>query len=44
MFESWLFALCFIAGVVFIMWWIFAMLPEQVIAFKQWKRTRMGKT
>jgi hypothetical protein len=42
--EQWAFALLFIGGMVFIFWWIITMLPEQVIAFKEWRRTRMGKT
>jgi hypothetical protein len=43
-FESWMFAICFIGGMVFIFWWITAMLPEQLQGYYQWKQSRKGKT
>jgi hypothetical protein len=41
--EQWAFALLFIGAMVFIFWWILTMLPEQLQAYHQWKRTRKEK-
>jgi hypothetical protein len=42
-FEYWMARILMGAALGFVMWWIFAMLPDEVQAYYNWKKQRKEK-